>query len=465
MAADVLIPRQQQPHVERLLDAFRVVVIHGPRQCGKSTLARLIADARGGTYASLDDEATFDAAMSDPATFVEEQRFPLVIDEIQLGGDRIVRAVKRSVDVNQQAGRYLLTGSTNFLTVPTISESLAGRVAIVQLWPLSQAEISAAPSASRRETEGGGTGALHGNTMDPGAAGSTSAQRSAGGTTPTQPDTGVIGDWFDGEPDLRHRSTTRRSDYLELICRGGFPEAVRLDPANRGTWFRSYADTVIRRDVVALGDIRRAAALPRLLALAAASTSSTVNIANWSRLLGIDRATVESYLEWMRRVFLVHELPSWGRDRIGQVVRRARLHVTDSGLAAALCGIDPEALRPLTSTMTGSLTETFVVNEIARLLSAGEMTADIQHYRNKDGKEVDIVLERPDGATVAIEVKASASPRRADLQHVGWLRDRLDDVAPGTFRCGLLLHTGTAAHRISDRLYWMPIDSLWPQGS
>ncbi|WP_419837938.1 ATP-binding protein [Candidatus Poriferisodalis sp.] len=455
MAADVLIPRQQQPHAERLLDSFRVVVIHGPRQCGKSTLARLIADARGGTFAPLDDEATFEAAMSDPTTFVNEQRFPLVIDEVQLGGDRIVRAVKRSVDATQQTGRYLLTGSTNFLTVPTISESLAGRAAIVQLWPLSQAEMSAAAVAGGRASHDGGMGPSSPDTMDRGTADVMSSW----------PGAGVIHNWFDGAPDLGHQSTTERADYLELICRGGFPEALRLDPASRGVWFRSYAETVIRRDVVALGDIRRAAALPRLLALAAASTSGVVNIANWSRLLGIDRATVESYLEWMRRVFLIHELPSWGRDRIGQVVRRARLHVTDSGLAAALCGTDPAALRPLTSTMTGALTETFVVNEIARLLSASDIATDIQHYRNKDGKEVDIVLERPDGATVAIEVKASASPRRRDLGHVGWLRDRLDGVAPGAFRCGLLLHTGTAAHRIGDRLYWMPIDSLWSHRS
>ncbi len=448
----MLIPRHLRPRLETLLDTFRVIVLHGPRQSGKSTLARLVAEARGGTYAPLDDEATFDAAMSDPATFVGDQRFPLVIDEIQLGGDRIVRAVKRSVDATQRTGRYLLTGSTHFLTVPTISESLAGRAAIVQLWPLSQAELAAAASPSLRPVTAIGD-------ANPVSAAATGLP--AGGGTVIGPSAEIIRDWFDGEPDLGRRSATARPDYLELLCRGGFPEAVRLDTASRGTWFQSYADTVIRRDVVALGDIRRSAALPRLLALAAASTSSVVNIANWSRRLGIDRATVESYLEWMRRVFLVHELPSWGRDRVGQVTRRARLHLTDTGLAAALCGLDPAALRPLTSTMTGALTETFVVNEVARLLSAGDMTAAIQHYRAKDGREIDIVLERADGATVAIEVKASASPRRADLRHVSWLRDRLDDVAPGSFRCGLLLHTGPAAHRMGDRLYSMPIDSLW----
>lgn len=427
MIGGALIPRHQQPRLERLLDAFRVVVLHGPRQCGKSTLAQLIAQARGGTYATLDNEATLDAALSDPVTFVTEQRFPLVVDEIQRGGDRVVRAVKQAVDATQQPGRYLLTGSTNFLTVPTISESLAGRAAITELWPLSQAEIAATPQA--RGTE--------------------------------RPAAEVLQEWFDGKPRLEGSSTPTRSDYLELVCRGGFPEVVRMSPADRLVWFESYATTIISRDIVALGDIRQAAALPRILALAAASTSTVVNVANWSRQLGIDRATVESYLEWLRRVFLVAEVPSWGRGRIGRVTNRARLHLTDTGLAAALCGLDAEGLQPLTATMTGALTETFVVNEMTRLASANDMSITVQHFRNKDGREVDVVLERPNGALVAIEVKASASPRRADLAHVAWLRDRLDDVAPGSFRCGILLHAGPARHSMGDRLYSLPIDSLW----
>ena len=427
MADGALIPRHQQPRLERLLDAFRVVVLHGPRQCGKSTLARLIAQARDGTYTTLDNEATLDAALSDPATFVAEQRFPLVIDEIQLGGDRIVRAVKQAVDATQQTGRYLLTGSTNFLTVPTISESLAGRAAIAELWPLSQAEIT----ATARESS----------------------------VTPRTAE--VLHNWFDGKPRLEGRSTTSRSDYLELVCRGGFPEVLGMNPADRLVWFESYATTVIGRDIVALGDIRRAAALPRILALAAASTATAVNVTNWSRRLGIDRATVESYLEWMRRVFLVAEAPSWGRGRVGRVTHRARLHLTDTGLTAALRGVDAEAMQPLTATMTGALTETFVFNEITRLASANDMGIAVQHFRNKDGREVDAVLERPDGAIVAIEVKASASPRRADLAHVAWLRDRLDDVAPGSFRCGILLHAGPTRHSMSDRLFSLPIDSLW----
>ncbi len=442
MTAEMLIPRAQQPRLERLLDAFRVVVLHGPRQCGKSTLARLMAEARGGTYASLDDDTTLDAAMSDPVTFVSEQQLPLVIDEVQLGGDRIVRAVKRAVDASHQTGRYLLTGSTHFLTVPTISESLAGRVAIVQLWPLSQAEMSAA--ANPHEGAAAHSGSPAGGTLAPAA-------------------DATLRGWFDGEPDLGHRASTERSGYLELLCRGGFPEAVRMGPEGRNVWFRSYADTVIRRDIVALGDIRRGAALPRLLELAAASTSSVVNIADWSRRLGIDRATVESYLEWMRRVFLVHELPSWGRGRIGQATRRPRLHLADTGLAAALYGLDSAALRPPTATMTGALVESFVANEVARLLTANDMNVSMQHYRDKEQREIDLVLEQPNGATVAVEVKASASPRSTDLQHVRWLRDRLDAVAAGSFRCGILLHTGTAAHRMGDRLYLMPIDSLWPQ--
>ena len=143
-----LVDRQLGPRIEEALEWARVVMLHGARQCGKTTLARLIAARREGTYVSLDDEAQREMALADPLTFLLGHRHPLVVDEAQLGGDRLVRAVKQLVDAEPTPGRFLLTGSTNFLTVPTISESLAGRVQIFRLWPLSQAELAgAAPSA------------------------------------------------------------------------------------------------------------------------------------------------------------------------------------------------------------------------------------------------------------------------------------------------------------------------------
>lgn len=415
------VERHLRPRVSEALDSFRVVVLHGARQSGKTTLAKQVAADRGGTYTTLDDEQTLLAALEDPRTFLGEQRHPLVIDEIQLGGDRLVRAVKTAVDDDPARGRFLLTGSTDFLSVPTISESLAGRAAIMRLWPLSVAEIDGAPESS-------------------------------------------LSAWFEGGVEPGEVSQLTRSDYLRLVCRGGYPEVLELPSAPRRTWFESYTETVISRDVAALADVRRAGALRALLRLAAARTAGELNVADWCRRLGIDRGTVESYLGWLRMVFLIHELPAWTRSPAPRVVRRPKLHVTDTGLAAALMNVDVDALRPATATPTGALLETFVANEVARQLSAGGEPLHLHHYRDGSGHEVDLVVERSDGAVVAVEVKATASPGPDHLRQLVWLRDRLDEASPDSFRAGVLLHSGERSFRVGDRLYSSPIDVLWGGG-
>ena len=419
-----IVPRHMQPAIEEALDHFRVVVLHGARQCGKSTLAQRVASGRGGTYASLDDDATRQAALADPRSFLLDQDHPLVVDEVQLGGDRVVRAVKQAVDEDPVPGRFLLTGSTNFLTVPAMSESLAGRVRVLRLWTLSQAELEGAAPFTLEA-------------------------------------------WFDHDDDgstqsraARHRATSRR-DYMELVCRGGYPEVVALAPGMRNGWFESYAETVIERDVVALGDLRRRAVLPTLLEWVAASTSSELNVQPAASRLGIDRATLGSYLAWLETVFLVHRLPSWSRSPSARPVRRPKIHITDTGMAAALAGIDADALTIPTAPATGPLLESFAVNEIARCLPASAGRLRLHHYRDHQGHEVDLVIERADGAAVAVEIKATSSPSIDQMRHMAWLRDRLDSASPGAFRAGILLHTGDQHLTVGDRLHVRPIDTLW----
>ena len=217
-----LVRRHIQHQIQDALEWSRVVMLHGARQSGKTTLAQAIAESLGGTYVSLDDEAQRDLAEADPVSYLADQRHPLAVDEVQLGGDRLIRAVKQLVDADAIPGRFLLTGSTNFLTVPTISESLAGRVQIFRLWPLSEAELA--------------------------------------GSRPNE-----IKGWFDGQHRLPPAGGMARSEYLELVCRGGYPEVVGLAPNRRRSWFRSYIETVTQRDIASLVDIRKAAALPALL--------------------------------------------------------------------------------------------------------------------------------------------------------------------------------------------------------
>ncbi|WP_419915138.1 ATP-binding protein [Candidatus Poriferisodalis sp.] len=410
-------------HLEATLDdsleASRVVVLHGARQSGKTTLARQVAQRRGGSYVTLDDDASRLAALDDPMAYLSRLQAPAVVDEVQVGGDRVVRAVKRLVDESDERGRFLLTGSTNFLSVPAISESLAGRARILRLFPFSQAELHRSSPVD-------------------------------------------LAGWFDACEVEPPRETENRAQYMSRLCRGGFPEAVALSPQQRQGWHDSYLETVIQRDVTELGDIRRADALVDLVRWLAANTAGELNVQAACGQLGIDRSTFDRYFAWLRTVFMVHTVPAWSRKHAARVVRRPKLHFADTGMAAALMGIDADALASPTSTVAGPLLETFVVNELAQQ-NAGAAGVRIHHLRDYDGNEADIVLERPDGAVAAVEVKSTGNPGENHLKPLRWLRDRLDRTAEGIFRIGVLLHTGPHCHPIGDRLWLAPINTLWNQ--
>ncbi len=413
-----LFKRHLQPLIEETLTWARVIMLHGARQSGKTTLARMIAEADNGTYLSMDNEELREVVLDDPLTFLSNQRYPLVIDEAQRGGDRLVLAVKQLVDEERTPGRFLLTGSTNFLTVPRISESLAGRVQIFRLWPLSEAELA--------------------------------------GVRPNEIDL-----WFEGTPRPAPASDFNRASYLERACRGGYPEVVSLDGSPRHRWFQGYIETVIQRDIAELTDIRKASAIAPLLRWTAGLTSSTVNFSDASRQLGISRPAIANYFEWLQTVFLVHELPAWSRSLTASTARRPKFHITDSGLAASLLGVGAEALASPTAPATGPLLETFAANEIARQLSASTRAYTLSHYRDHKDREIDLILKADNDDVVAVEVKSTSSPTSKHLAHIQWFRDKLDAVSPGAFRAGILLHTGPHTLSLDDRLHMRPISSLW----
>ena len=417
------VARHLSSRVSDALAGFRVVVLHGARQSGKTTLVRHIAERTGGTYLTLEDEPILQAVMDDPITLLTGWPTPLVVDEVQLAGDRLIKAVKRLVDTEQTPGRFLLAGSTDFLSVPTISESLAGRARLMRLTPLSQAEMggAAAPPIERWLNQAGQKNPLRRR-----------------GTAP---------------PPARH-------EYARLMCTGGYPEVLRLQSELRSGWFESYVETVVERDIAALADIRRVTALEPLLRWTAAQTSQELNLAAASRRLAISQSTVVSYLDWLRTVFLIHELPAWSRNLSARAIRRPKLHIADTGLAAHLLGIGPDALLAPMSQTLGPLAESFVVSEIARQATSASTRISLWHYRDAR-REVDVILERPDGSVFAIEVKASSSPSPRAADHLHWLRDRLDAVAPGAFIGGVVLHMGEHEVSLGDRLAMWPISSLW----
>jgi uncharacterized protein len=414
-----LIPRRATAAAADSLAGFRAVVVQGARQVGKSTLATLLADRLGATMVTLDREEDLTAALDDPSLFLDTLGTPAVIDEVQRAGDPLVLAIKQRLDRSRSRGQYVLTGSTNFLTTPTISESLAGRIDLITLWPLSMGELT-------------------------------------GGTD------GFVDRAFAGERSLLdHRGAVQtRSNYLELICRGGFPEPQRLGDRARRRWFERYLETVLRREVESAADLRRFDALVNMARLLVATTGSELVISRLAENLGIDRATAEAYEPWIETTFLVHRLPAWSRKVASKIIRRPKLHVCDSGLAAATLGKGPAALARLNDPSVGPLIESFVIAEIAKQLTWSEISARLHHLRDSAGWEVDAIVEAPDGRVVAVEVKASTLARPGDAEPMGLLRDRLDRVGDD-FVVGVVFHTGKRRVALGERLVGLPIADLW----
>jgi len=411
-----LVPRQALLALRDRIDAFRVVVVNGPRQAGKTTLLRILERERHGTYVSLDDPEFLTVATTDPAAFVRYGKRPLIIDEVQRGGDPLVLSVKRMVDDSPVSGQFVLSGSTRFLTVPTLSESLAGRAVFVDLWPFSMTERV-------------------------GVAGCFIDQLFA--------DAGSL---------VGRASSWQREDYLTVLCAGGYPEAVRFGRArNRSIWYQGYLDTVISRDIVQFADIQRRHALPRLLELIAARSGSPLVVADLANSLDISAATVRNYLSYLDTVFLVGLVQPWSSNLTHRVARAPKAFVTDSGLAAHLLGIDEHALQRPGHPAMGGLVEAFVYSELLKLASFSELDIKIYHYRDRDGREIDFVLQARDGRIAALEVKSNLSPRGDDARQLRWLATKLGDQ----FVAGAVLHMGEVNLPFGDKIYAMPISALW----
>lgn len=391
-----------------------VTLIHGPRQVGKTTLIRdlLGQDFR---YVTLDSAATLAAASADPEGFLAGLDGPVAIDEVQ-HEPRLLRAIKLSVDADRRPGRYLLTGSANVLALPQISESLAGRMEIVRLWPLSQGEIEGVQE----------------NFVD------------------------AI---FAPKLKLPDRAGHTRRDLLARACRGGFPDAVgRTRAARRAAWFDTYVTTVLQRDVRNISNIEDLTVMPRLLRLLASRLGGLLNYADLGRTLGVPQTTLRRYFSLLEMIFLVQLVEPWAANVSVRLVRSPKVHLVDTGLACALLGLDEV---PDAHPAVGPLLESFVAGELTRQLgwSTAGFGARLLHFRTQRGREVDLVLENRRGQIVGIEVKAAASVGSGDF---AGLRE-LAELAGDRFVRGIVLYTGAETVPFSARpgLTAAPIGSLW----
>lgn len=398
--------------VEEALSDSPVVLIHGPRQCGKTTLAQTVAAARRYAYFSFDDAVALEAASVDPVGFVADLPERCILDEVQRV-PALFTSIKAAVDRDRRPGRFLLTGSANVLLVPKLADSLAGRMEIIRLHPLAQCELRG-----------------------------------------RQP--GFLDTLFDGR--FKTRSYGRLGHELaERIVAGGYPAALeRATPRRRAAWYRNYVDTQVQRDVRELARISSLDALSRLLTLAAGQTARLLNMSTLAAPFHLSRPTIADYVTLLERVFLLEFLPPWHTNRLSRLVKTSKLHLGDTGIACALLGLDADGLR-VDRAVLGQLLETFVFQELRRQASWREDDIRFHHFRDKDGAEVDIVLERGGNELAAVEVKAASTVSAADFRGLHKLRQASGD----RFAAGVVLYDGEASARFGEGMFAAPIRALW----
>jgi predicted AAA+ superfamily ATPase len=406
-----LYARSMRPALATALTDTPVVALLGPRQCGKSTLVKTFAPEF--TYISLDDEAVLATARHDPTGFVAGLPHQTIIDEVQRAPG-ILRAIKLVVDQKRRPGHFLLTGSANLLLLPQLGDSLAGRMEIVGLHPLTESE----------------------------------KERTAGGLLKTFL-AGAL------RPEIRGTG----GDGLELPARivaGGYPEPLSRAPERARLWYRNYVRALMERDVQELARVNDVGAVARLLELLTLRTGELLNVNNISKDLGLQRDTIDKYLGILEKLFLVRRLPAWHRNEATRLVKAPKIHLVDSGLAAVLSSLSVEdwALR---RDRFGHLLESFVVQQV--IAQAGWTNPDLRcwHYRDKDQVEVDLVLTIG-RKTWGIEVKSSASVNESD----GHGLRRLAEQCGRDFQGGMLVYTGGSILPMEDKRIWaVPIRDFW----
>ena len=406
-----MIDRKARPIVETALADTRVVLIAGPRQAGKTTLARQFSGPDR-PYITLDDAGSLNAARTDPVGFVRGIK-RAVIDEVQRAPE-LMLAIKESVDRDDEPGRFLLTGSANLATVPTIADSLAGRMAVIPLLPFAQSEIRSTP----------------GRLLD----------RLFAGEAPLVGEDIVVGD-----------------DLLQTVLRGGYPEVLRrATPGRRTAWLEDYVALILDRDVRDIANIDQLDRLPRLLAVLAEHAGQLVNHSSFGAALGLSSVTAQKYVAILERLFLVRTLTPWSNNRLSRLVKTPKLHFLDTGLLATLREDEADALRE-NKTRFGALLESFVVSELLKLASWSDRRLSFSHYRTKDQDEVDVVIEDRRGRIVGIEVKASATVKADDFRGLRQLQEAVGD----RFVRGLVLHDHDRVTPFGEKLQAAPLSLLW----
>jgi predicted AAA+ superfamily ATPase len=403
-----LFPRFSVDQVKAALIDTPVVMVTGPRQCGKTTLVRGFTSHR---YITLDDDTVLEAARGDPSGFVRGLD-QAIVDEVQRAPD-LLRAIKKTIDVDRRPGRFLLTGSANVLTLPQVSESLAGRMQVVNLLPLSRAEI--------------------------GEKKPTFLQKAMAGRVAKTTEC-LIGD-----------------DLVDAVLTGGYPEMIqRSDRQRRRAWARGYVNAIVHRDVRDIAELEKMEQMPSLLKVLAHYSGQLTNFTQVGGQIGLDDKTTRKYVAVLEQLFLVRRLEPWFRNRLRRLVKTPKLHFLDSGLLAAILGATEERIGKDRSVF-GPLLETFAFAEVTKQVDWLAETCRLYHFRDKDQDEVDIIVEGEGGAVVGIEVKAAATVTAGDFKGLR----KLSAASGKDFKLGVVLYDEEQTVPFGERMFAVPISCLW----
>jgi len=353
--------------VYELLEDFRVVAINGPRQSGKTTLSKEISKELGMNYYTFDNEATKLTAQNNPKPFIEQlSKIPSVIDEIQMVPE-IISALKISVDEKNQSGMFLLTGSADLFKMSSIKESLAGRMVSISLFPLSYFELNGSSE-------------------------------------------NVIDMLFNGDIQSFNFKKMSYEKMIEQITTGGFPSVQGKSARSQESWFESYIEARIEKDLSLVKKISQEnkSEINKLLRILASMTSNLLKYSSLAKHLNIKDMTVKSDIEILEALFLVKRLNPYFTNRGKREIKAPKIQFIDTGLVAHLVDVDAETLILKEREMLGNLVENFIYTEFLKHSTYAKKSTKIYHYRDGD-YEVDLVLEQKNSKIVAIEVKSSAT--------------------------------------------------------
>jgi len=410
----IMLKRNIVKNLEDALADSPVILLNGARQTGKSTLVQwMTSNGYDLEYLTMDDATVFEAVQKDSTAFLKGLSKSVVLDEIQRVPELFI-PIKASVDRERRPGRFILTGSANVFMLPKLSESLAGRMEIQTLWPLSQGEI-----LGRKET--------------------------------------FIDFIFSDQAFKLTLPKLDKNSLFEKILLGGFPEVISRSTANRRmAWFNSYLTTILQRDVRDISNIQGLTSLPRLLSLLSARAGTLVNFAEISTNMGIPQTTLKRYMTLFETTFMVHMIMPWSENLSKRLIKTPKLYLCDTGLSFYLQGLTIDKLHQ-NPMVAGQLVENFVALEILKQQTWNQTQTKLYHFRTAAGQEVDFLLEDMQGNIVGIEVKSSETVQGKDFKTLEMLQNELGN----RFHKGIVLYAGKDLVAFGPKLWAVPIQTLW----